>query len=313
MGRRSTTKSTTKARGGASRREDPETEEPLSETSPGIETAEATEAAPASSDGLEAVSANGADPAADDAADSPDEETPAEKVVPQVLVVDDEPTIVEAVAYNLKQQGYIPLTAGDADTALRLLREKAPSLLILDVMLPSGSGLDVCRLIRQSGNPVPILMLTARVAEDDRVRGFETGADDYLVKPFSMRELMARVKALLRRGAAQAASEEAPVKKVISSSRLGLAIDPDRREARLNEELLALSRKEFDLITILASHPGRVFDRQTLLDRVWGEDAYVDDRTVDVHIRWLREKIEPVPSKPQYLVTVRGVGYKFQS
>jgi DNA-binding response OmpR family regulator len=231
----------------------------------------------------------------------------------KVLIVDDEPAIVEAVAYNLKQQGHTPLIAGDADTALRILKEKNPDLILLDVMLPSGSGFEVCRLIRQSGNAVPILMLTARVAETDRVYGLDIGADDYLVKPFGMRELMARVKALLRRGGTAVVAEAEPGSATIASAALGLIIDPERREAKLKEAPLSLSRKEFDLLLILASHPGRVFDRQTLLDRVWGEDAFVDDRTVDVHIRWLREKIEPVPSKPQYLLTVRGIGYKFQS
>jgi DNA-binding response OmpR family regulator len=232
----------------------------------------------------------------------------------KVLVVDDEPAIVEAVAYSLRQQGYTPLLAGDADTALRILKEKNPEIILLDVMLPSGSGFDVCRLIRQSGNPVPILMLTARVAETDRVYGLDIGADDYLVKPFGMRELMARVKALLRRGAANgSADSDGNGGTTIASATLGLLIDTEKREARLNEASLNLSRKEFDLLTLLASHPGRVFDRQTLLDRVWGEDAYVDDRTVDVHIRWLREKVEPSPGKPLHLLTVRGVGYKFQS
>jgi DNA-binding response OmpR family regulator len=226
----------------------------------------------------------------------------------KVLVVDDEPAIVEAVAYNLRQQGFTPLVAGDADTALRLIKEKDPDVIILDVMLPSGSGFDVCRLIRQTGNTVPILMLTARVAESDRVQGLEIGADDYLVKPFGMRELMARIRALLRRGVTSSAESAAPV----VSSVLGLSIEVERREARIGEKSLTLSRKEFDMLTLLASHPGRVFDRQTLLDRVWGEDAYVDDRTVDVHIRWLREKIEPEPSKPKHILTVRGVGYKFQ-
>lgn len=231
----------------------------------------------------------------------------------KVLVVDDEPAIVEAVAYNLRQQGYTPLLAGDADTALRILKEKEPDVLVLDVMLPSGSGFDVCRLIRQSGNSVPILMLTARVTESDRVQGLEIGADDYLIKPFGMRELMARIKALLRRSGPTAGNDSETGSTTIASAALGLLIDRDKREARLKDVPLSLSRKEFDLLTLLASHPGRVFDRQTLLDRVWGEDAYVDDRTVDVHIRWLREKIEPAPGKPQHLLTVRGVGYKFQS
>ena len=227
----------------------------------------------------------------------------------KVLVVDDEPAIVEAVTYNLRQQGYAPMTAENADNALRLWREKKPDLMILDVMLPSGSGFDICRLIRQSDEKIPILMLTARIAESDRVQGLELGADDYLVKPFSMRELMARVKALMRRGSLNEMMSGAP----ITSASLGLSIDIDRREARMESKGdLALSRKEFDLLALLVAHPGRVFDRQTLLDRVWGQDAYVDDRTVDVHIRWLREKIEETPGKPQYLMTIRGVGYKFQ-
>jgi DNA-binding response OmpR family regulator len=229
---------------------------------------------------------------------------------PKVLVVDDEPAIVEAIAYNLRQQGHQPVVAHDADTALRLLKEHAPDVVILDVMLPSGSGFDVCRLIRQSGNSVPILMLTARIAEADRVYGLEIGADDYLIKPFGMRELMARVKALLRRNAA--VTDSASGRTTVSAPSVGLVIDTEKREARLKDAALALSRKEFDLLTLLVSHPGRVFDRQTLLDRVWGHDAFVDDRTIDVHVRWLREKIESTPGKPQFLLTVRGVGYKFQ-
>ena len=239
----------------------------------------------------------------------------------RILVVDDESAIVDAVTYNLRLQGFSPLVAGDADAALRLFREKKPDLVILDVMLPSGSGFDVCRLIRQGGSSVPILMLTARVAEGDRVQGLEGGADDYLTKPFGMRELIARVKALLRRAALPSSGEGANGEQggfststaYVASGTLGLVIDIEKREARLKDTVLGLSRKEFDMLALLSSHPGRVYDRQTLLDRVWGEDAYVDDRTVDVHIRWLREKVEPEPSKPQYLLTVRGVGYKFQS
>lgn len=231
---------------------------------------------------------------------------------PKILVVDDEPSIVEAVTYNLRQQGYETLTAHDADTALRLFRDKAPDLLILDVMLPSGSGFEVCRILRQKGSQIPILMLTARIAEADRVQGLEIGADDYLVKPFGMRELMARVKALLRRGGAPLADTETTGSgAVVSSSALNLTINTEKREAYLNDALLTLSRKEFDLLTFFVSYPGRVFDRQTLLARVWGEDAFIDDRTVDVHVRWLREKIEPVPGKPQFILTARGVGYKF--
>lgn len=236
-------------------------------------------------------------------------------VTGKILVVDDEPAIVEAVTYNLRQQGYTPITAGDADAALRLFRAQQPDLIILDVMLPSGSGFDVCRLIRQTGSDVPILMLTARVSESDRVQGLEIGADDYLVKPFGMRELMARVKALLRRGGsigASAQGDSSVPPAIAASAALGLVVNLEKRETTRNGAALKLSRKEFDLLAMLVRHPGRVFDRQTLLDRVWGEDAYVDDRTVDVHIRWLREKIEPEPGKPRHLLTVRGVGYKFQ-
>ncbi len=257
--------------------------------------------------------------------DAPPASATAAVAPAKVLLVDDEPAIVDAVSYNLRQQGFVPLVANDADTALRLFKEKAPDVILLDVMLPSGSGFDVCRLIRKTGSRVPILMLTARIAEADRVYGLELGADDYLVKPFGMRELMARIKALLRRsaatGEASANSEENTSAKsggsgdtftVISISSIDLVLDPQKRDARIGDKPLTLSRKEFDLLALLATHPGRVFDRPTLLDRVWGQDAFVDDRTIDVHIRWLREKIEPEPSKPQYLLTVRGVGYKFQ-
>lgn len=225
---------------------------------------------------------------------------------PKILVVDDEPGIVAAVSYNLRQIGCTPIAAGDAEDALRLFRDERPDLVILDIMLPSGSGFDVCRLLRQDSHRVPILMLTARVAEEDRVRGLDGGADDYLVKPFGMRELLARVRALLRRAAPEPAPSPA------SAASLDLEVDREKREVRRAGEILPLSRKEFDLLVLLWSHPGRVWDRQTLLDRVWGADAFVDDRTVDVHIRWLREKIEPVPGQPHYLLTVRGVGYKFR-
>jgi DNA-binding response OmpR family regulator len=230
----------------------------------------------------------------------------------KILVVDDEPSLVEALTYNLRQQGFTPLVAGDADAALRLFREQTPDLILLDVMLPSGSGFDICRLIRQSGSTVPILMLTARIAESDRVQGLEIGADDYLVKPFGTRELMARIKALLRRSGI-GGEPGTVVGPALVSARLNLIVDIEKREVTRDGQALKLSRKEFDIIALMSAHPGRVFDRQTLLERVWGPDAFVDDRTVDVHIRWLREKIEPEPSKPEHLLTVRGIGYKFQS
>jgi phosphate regulon transcriptional regulator PhoB len=224
----------------------------------------------------------------------------------KILVVEDESELAEVVVYNLRQQGYSAIIASDAEMAMKLVHERRPDLILLDVMLPGGSGIEICRRLRQEGDNVPILMLTARAAENDRINGLETGADDYLTKPFSMRELMARVKALLRR----AGTVEESTKIVLAV--LDLVMDVEKREAMLKGESLALSRKEFDLLTFLARHPGRVFDRSTLLNNVWGEDTFITERTVDVHIRWLREKIEPLPSTPQYLRTVRGMGYKLQ-
>lgn len=224
----------------------------------------------------------------------------------KVLVVDDETPIVEAVAYNLRKEGFQALTASDAEQCLDIARAEKPDLIILDVMLPSASGFDVCRLLRKQ-NDVPIIMLTARAEETDRVVGLELGADDYITKPFSMRELMARVKTVLRRTHTGAISTESVVK-------VGnLTVDPNRYEVTLGEKRIDLSPKEFDLLRFMATHPGQVFSRQSLLDRVWGADAYVEDRTVDVHIRWLREKIEVNASRPERLLTVRGVGYKFRS
>ncbi len=224
----------------------------------------------------------------------------------KVLVVDDETPIVEAVAYNLRKEGFQALTARDAEQGLDIARAEKPDLIILDVMLPSASGFDVCRMLRKQ-NDVPIIMLTARAEETDRVVGLELGADDYITKPFSMRELMARVKTVLRRTHTGSIASEA----VISVG--NLTIDPNRYEVTLGEKRIELSPKEFDLLRFLTTHPGQVFSRQSLLDRVWGADAYVEDRTVDVHIRWLREKIETTPSRPDRLLTVRGVGYKFRA
>lgn len=235
--------------------------------------------------------------------------------MPSILVVDDELPIVDAISYNLKKEGFAVQTAGDADECLGRMRSDPPDLLVLDVMLPSGSGLDVCRRVHREHKGVPVLLLTARAAEGDRLRGFEAGADDYVVKPFSMRELMARVHALLRRGGAAVSIPDAPARPslvALPDPAHSLQINPERREVLRGEEAITLSRKEFDLLTLLAAHPGRVFDRQTLLSRVWGEDCYVDDRTVDVHIRWLREKLEQNPARPELLLTVRGVGYKLK-
>lgn len=228
----------------------------------------------------------------------------------KILVVDDEPTLSEVISYNLRQAGYVTVTAADADEALKIFKDEKPDLILLDVMLPQGSGFDVCRLIRQQGSNVPIIMLTARIAESDRVLGFELGADDYILKPFATRELIARVKALLRRS--RSTSDENPSAELLVSAALSMTIDTDKRSVRLNGSEVKLSRKEFEVLALMVTHPGRVFERSTLLERIWGGESVVDERTVDVHIRWLREKIEPDPSKPVHLLTLRGIGYKFQ-
>jgi phosphate regulon transcriptional regulator PhoB len=224
----------------------------------------------------------------------------------KVLVVDDETPIVEVICYNLRKEGYVACFASNAETCMEAVKAEQPDLIILDVMLPAASGFDVCRALRRQSN-VPIIMLTAKAEETDRVVGLELGADDYITKPFSIRELMSRVKAVLRR----TRTSEVTGTGVI---RVGqLKIDPVRYEVTIEDQLIDLSPKEFELLRFLATHAGQVFSRQALLDRVWGPDAYVEDRTVDVHIRWLREKVETTPSKPDRLLTVRGVGYKYRS
>ncbi len=220
----------------------------------------------------------------------------------KLLVVDDETSILETVERKLQKEGFTVFTATTAEDAMRINKQVRPDLLVLDVMLPKRSGFDLCAAIRRESN-VPIIFLTARVSEQDRVAGLELGADDYIVKPFSLAELAARVKSVLRR-----AAPHAPLDVVELG---GLRVDPRTHVAELGGAVLDLSPKEFALLYFLAKHPGQVFSRETLLDRVWGEDAYVSPRTVDVHVRWLREKIETNSSSPERLVTVRGVGYKF--
>lgn len=225
----------------------------------------------------------------------------------KILVIDDEPMILESVGYNLKQEGYEVLTANNGEDGLNLALNANPDLILLDLMLPGMNGMEVCRSIRQRSE-VPIIMLTAKEGEIDRVLGLELGADDYVTKPFSMRELLARVKTVLKRITVPPGIVENP-KAII---RGGLTIDPLGHEVTVNETAVSLSGKEFDLLRILASHPGQVLTREQLLDLVWGNDFYGDTRTVDVHIRWLREKIETDPAHPEYILTVRGVGYKFK-
>jgi DNA-binding response OmpR family regulator len=219
-----------------------------------------------------------------------------------VLLVDDEATLVATLRYNLEREGYRVVTAADGDKALTVARQERPDLVLLDLMLPVIDGLEVCRILRRETS-VPILMLTARAGEVDKVVGLELGADDYVTKPFSTRELLARVRALLRR--TTSASDE----EVIVSG--DLRIDLKRREALLGETTLELKPKEMELLIYLMRHRGRAFTREQLLREVWGYDFYGDSRTVDVHVSWLRQKIESAPGKPTRLLTVRGVGYRF--
>ena len=220
-----------------------------------------------------------------------------------VLLVDDEPTLVATVKYNLERDGFQVLTAGDGETAMNLARARRPDLVILDLMLPVMDGLEVCRLLRRESK-LPILMLTAKAEEVDKVVGLEIGADDYLTKPFGMRELVARVRALLRR------TESTPeVESLVSGD---LMIDLRRRQAFRDGDALELKPKELELLIFLMRNRGRAFTREQLLRDVWGYDFFGDSRTVDVHMRWLRQKIEVEPAKPVRLVTVRGTGYRFE-
>lgn len=229
-----------------------------------------------------------------------------------ILIVEDEASLQEALAYNLSKQGYKVDTASDGQSALQIARSLKPDLILLDIMLPILDGFEVCRILRQETN-VPILMLTAKDEEIERVIGLEMGADDYLTKPFSMRELQARVKALLRRVRLDRSEyEQKPefVAEILVFDNLEL--DLTRRELRLDGRALPLKPKEFELMTFLARHRGQVLTRDLLLERVWGWDFSGGSRTVDVHIRWLREKIEIEPANPNRIVTVRGIGYRFE-
>jgi DNA-binding response OmpR family regulator len=233
----------------------------------------------------------------------------------RILVVEDEPILLEALEYNLTRQGYQVYTAGDGLAGLETAQRERPDLIVLDIMLPKMDGLEVCRTVRQEMN-TPILMLTARADEVDRVVGLEMGADDYLTKPFSMRELLARVKALLRRvdldrkGLVEDAAAKRPGAERLDFD--NLTIDLNRGEARLKGAALRLKPKEYDLLVFLARNRGIVLSRDLILERVWGWDFGGGTRTVDVHVRWLREKIEAKPAEPERIVTVRGVGYRFE-
>ncbi len=223
-------------------------------------------------------------------------------------MVDDEPTLLETVGYNLRKAGYEVRTASDGPSGLEAARRERPDLVILDLMLPGFDGFEVCRHLRRE-SAVPVLMLSALGEEVDKVVGLELGADDYLTKPFSMRELLARVKALLRRVELLRESAAAAPSRVIVAG--DLRIDLDEHRATLGGRALTLKPKEFDLLAYLARSPGRVHTRETILQHVWDYEYVGDTRTVDVHIRWLREKIEADPSNPKRIETVRGVGYRF--
>ena len=221
-----------------------------------------------------------------------------------ILVVDDEPKIVKTVRAYLENAGYRVATAADGQMALTVYRHEKPALVVLDLGLPGMDGLDVARTLRREGN-VPIIMLTARVDEADKLIGLELGADDYVTKPFSPRELVARIRAVLRRTGSE---QEQPLAPIVVA---GVVIDLERRRITVDGQAADLTPTEFDLLVVLARHPGRVFTRLELLDRVQGYAFEGYERTVDAHVKNLRQKIEPDPKQPRYLLTVYGVGYKF--
>lgn len=225
----------------------------------------------------------------------------------KVLIVDDEKAIVDILEFNLKKEGYTVLKAYDGESGLEIIFRENPDLILLDIMMPKVDGFQVCRKVREKMN-IPIIMLTARAEEVDKVLGLELGADDYVTKPFSIRELMARVKANLRRSI----SDEAFGKdnQIISLGRL--TIDLDKYEVAKDGEILELTLREFELLKFLALQKGQIFSRETLLEKVWGYEYYGDVRTVDVTIRRLREKVEDTPSRPEYILTKRGIGYHFK-
>lgn len=224
----------------------------------------------------------------------------------KILVADDEPTLVATLKYNLERESYEVVTAADGESALAAARATLPDLIVLDLMMPGLNGLEVCRIIRREMH-VPILILTARGGETDKVAGLEIGADDYVTKPFSMRELVARVRALLRR------SEHVPAPDgdVLTSG--DMTIDTRKRTVSRDGRNLPLKPKEFELISFFARNRGTAFTRDQLLNQIWGYDYAGDTRTVDVHIRWLRQKIEEEPERPARLITIRGVGYRFDA
>lgn len=232
---------------------------------------------------------------------------PGEKVCKKILVVDDESAILQTLRFNLERNGYAVITAGDGRTAVTLTNAERPDLVIMDIMLPVMDGIDACKEIRRTSN-VPIIMLTAKDQEIDKVLALELGADDYVTKPFSLHEFLARVKARLRRqnGTSENASSQAiTVGEIV--------LDPSRQSLLVRGEEVTLAPKEFALLHVLMENRGRIITRQTLLDRVWGYDFEGEPQTISVHIRWLREKLEIDPNAPHHIITVRGRGYMFEA
>lgn len=226
-----------------------------------------------------------------------------------VLIVDDEKAIVDILKFNLEKEQLLTLHAYNGSDALNLARERNPDLILLDVMLPGIDGFEVCRALRSEGNNIPIIMLTAREDENDKVFGLDLGADDYITKPFSMKELMARVKANIRRASV---SDYLPPGELEEAFKFKeIVIDYGRRTVFKNGKNLELTQREYDFLNYLASHPGKVITRQQLLSEVWQYDYYGDLRAVDVAVRRLREKLETNPAEPEYVMTKRGVGYYF--
>ncbi len=226
------------------------------------------------------------------------------------MVVEDEENLLAAIKYNLDNEGYLSITANNGTEAIGLVSSEDPDLVILDVMLPELDGLEVCRIIRKD-NDVPIIFLTAKDQEMDRVVGLELGADDYVVKPFSMRELLARVKAMLRRQRVKDSFTKDHLEEVLVSG--SLSLNTASRILTRDGEILDIKPRAFDLLLLLMQNKGRAFSREQILERLWGTDFYGDTRTVDVHIRWIREKIEDDPSDPTKLKTVRSIGYRFEA
>ena len=238
-----------------------------------------------------------------------------EKEMKKVLVVDDEQAIIDVLVYNLKKEGYETLEANDGLTAVNIALEEKPDLMLLDIMLPKLDGLSVCKRVKNQLN-IPILMLTAKDAEIDKIVGLELGADDYITKPFSVRELMARVKANLRKMEMANISKENIANNDMQEVQNGntitvneLELDLDRFEVKVRGEVMDLTLREFEVLKFLATQPGQVITRETLLEKVWGYEYYGDIRTVDVTVRRIREKIEKDTSNPKILITKRGVGY----